>query len=177
MPTHLLVQRLFASPYILAQKTGHAVVPLVSFTEKDAKHIYVKIGEPINLSEKGKEEALTGLRDSLATMVYEHIACHAKTLTREELQGMEHADMDYRLAYMESRRREFLSVKWTRDVWNEELFAYSDIENPGPAEVRKSYDCIEVTKNNAYVLAPVLAQRWENEMYDFKKYMKENWDK
>lgn len=56
-----LIQPLFASPYILCKKLGVEVVPIISFCKDETKEIFVRAGEPMNLSRWEKEEALARL--------------------------------------------------------------------------------------------------------------------
>lgn len=78
---------------------------------------------------------------------------------------------------MNERRLEYLKTKWTCDAWEEELTEYMDKNHPTPKEVRKTYDNICITPQNANILAPILVRRAEDIRYDFKKYMHENWRK
>lgn len=45
-----LIQPLFASPYILSNELGVKVVPLITFNDIGSKTIYVRAGEPLDLS-------------------------------------------------------------------------------------------------------------------------------
>ncbi len=54
-----------------------------------------------------KKEALSTLRDAMATMMYDMIEHHSPPIRRSELAG------DIRLAYMNERRIEYLKTRWT----------------------------------------------------------------
>lgn len=168
---NLLCQPLFAGPYTLAKETGLEVVPIATFNEAGSNEIYIRVGEPMKLSQKGKREALDDLRNSLGTMMYEHIERHSTPLVRSQLGA------NYRQEFMEQRRLEYLRVKWTRDIWDEELAFYHDKERPLPIKIRESLKNVNITKNNAYIMAPILERIEEDEQYDFKTYMKKNWNK
>jgi len=168
---NLLCQRLFASPYYLAKITGKQVVPISNFYEPTTNTIYIKAGAPLDLTVYQKEEALDILRDEMATMMFEQIEQHSIPLKRAELAP------DFREKFMEERKNEYLRVKWTRDVWDEELTTYKDKSITTPEEVRASLDDVEITRDNAYIMAPIRVRRKEDHKYNFKKYMKENWDK
>lgn len=168
---NLLCMDLFASPYNLNKSTKAPVVPMSVFHEHGSDKIYIRAAEPMDVSHLEKKEALLRIRDSLATMMYLTMEDHASRLTRSELEG------DLHLKYMEERRQEYLRVKWTRDVWDEELTRYVPKDKPLPSDVRSFVDKVHVDKNNAYVLAPVLVKRLEDKKYDFKQYMKENWNR
>lgn len=167
----LLVQQLFAGPWLLSQRTGAPVIPVAAFHEHGADTIYLRYGNPLPLGEMEKTEAITLLRDSMAAMMYEMIEAHATPIQRGQLRGDQH------LRYMEERCKEYLRVPWTRDVWEEELTIYRPREIVRPDEVWAFVDNIAITLANAAILAPVLAKRERTRRYDFKAYMHRNWDK
>ncbi len=166
---NLLIQPLFAGPYILAQKSKAKVVPIASFNEPGSNDIFIKVGEPMDIGLKEKKEALSELRDALATMMFEHIENHSTPIVRSELGENQH------LTFMEMRKNEYMRVKWTRDVWDEELAFYHDKEKPLPIKIRESFDKVVITRENAYIMAPIIERRLEDQEYDFKTYMKKNW--
>lgn len=166
-----LCNKLFASPYILSVKTGAKVVPIAPFYEFGSDKIYMNFGDPIDLSKyKDKTEALLDLRDVLATLVYENIEKHATPYVR-------HENEDMHLSFMEQRRKEYLKNPWTRDVWEEELTRYLDKKEREYNSVMESMDKIEISAKNASIMGPILVKRIEQQKYDFKTYMHNNWDK
>ena len=168
---NLLCQKLFAGPYILSQLTGAKVVPISAFNEHNSNTIYMKVGEPLDFSNKEKKDALIELRDCLATMMYESIETYSEPIKRSEISE------NARLEFMEARCKEYMRVKWTRDVWDEELTVYKDKENPLPKDVRETFANVKVDKNNAYVMADILVQLEDDEKHNFKQYMKKNWNR
>lgn len=169
---NLLVQPLFASPWILAQRTGCKVVPIAMYQEYKQKDIWYQAGEPIDLVNMEKKEALSKLRDAMATMTWNLIANHATVLKRAEL------GPEPRLNYINERMREYLCTKWTRDDWALEVTMYRDKTlPPSPEEVRASFDHVKITPQNAGIIAPVLASRKEDQKYDLVSYLQANWRK
>lgn len=169
---NLLCQRLFASPYILSKSTNAKVVPIAPFYEFGSDKIYMNVGEPMDLSVyDDKKEALTDLRDTLATLMYENIEKHSTRIYRDKLGN------DPRMNFMEERRLEYLKTKWTKDVWDEELTRYLDQNEREYNQVQESMDNIIISKDNAKIMAPILVKRLEDKKYDFKRYMHENWNK
>lgn len=168
---NLLCQPLFAGPYTLAQSTKKQVVPIATFNDEEHNKIYMRFGEPLDLTKYDKKEALTKLRDSMATMIYEMIEEHTTPIKRETLKG------DLHQQHMEKRKNEYLKNKWTRDVWDEELAFYQSKDYTPQQEVRKSLDNVNITSRNAHILAPILVKRLEDQKYNFKQYMKKNWNK
>lgn len=166
-----LVNKLFASPYILAARTGCKVVPIAPFYEFGSDKIYMNFGDPIDLAKyEDKKEALQDLRDIFATMVYENIEKHSTPYVRPE-------GRDIHMDFMEQRRQEYLKNPWTRDVWEEELTRYLDAEERESVSVMESMDQINIDKDNASIMGPILVKRQEQKKYDFKEYMHRNWNK
>lgn len=169
---NLLVQPLFASPWILAQRTGCKVVPIAMHQEYKKKDVWYRVGEPIDLVGMEKKAALDNLRDAMASLIWRLMEDHATVLKRAEL------GPDPRLDYMDERMREYLCTKWTRDDWALEVTIYRDKAlPPTPEEVRASFDNVKITPQNVAILAPILARREEDKRYDLVKYMQENWNK
>lgn len=166
-----LVNKLFASPYILAARTGCKVVAIAPFYEFGSDKIYMNFGDPIDLAKyEDKKEALQDLRDIFATMVYENIEKHSTPYVRPE-------GRDIHMDFMEQRRQEYLKNPWTRDVWEEELTRYLDAEERESVSVMESMDQINIDKDNASIMGPILVKRQEQKKYDFKEYMHRNWNK
>ena len=169
---NLLVQKLFASPYVLSVKTGVKVVPIAPYNEFGSNKIFINAGEPIDLSLfNDKKEALRYLRDILSTLMFECIEKHSTPISRANL------SKDPRMDFMKERRQEYLKTKWTDDVWEEELTQYLDDEDKEYFSVRKSVDDIVITKDNIKIMAPILEEIKKEKKYDFKKYMHNNWKK
>ena len=169
---NLLVQPLFASPWILAQRTGCKVVPIAMHQEYKKKDIWYRAGEPLDLAGMDKKQALDKLRDTMATMKYELMAAHSTVLKRAEL------GPEPRLDYIDERMQEYLCTKWTRDDWAMEVTIYRDKElPPTPEVVRASFDSVKITPQNAGILAPILSRREEDKRYDLVRYLQENWNK
>lgn len=168
---NLLCLKLFASPYILSKQTGIKVVPIAPFYEPGTNDIYINAGEPLDLTRfDDKKEALTLLRDNLATLLYENIFKYASRIKRQELGD------DPRLDYMESRRKEYLKTNWTKDVWDEELTQYLDDYDKEILAINNDLSKLNLNINNSYLVKDVL-KRVKEKKYDFKKYMHENWNK
>lgn len=166
---NLLSMRLFASPYILAKRTGYKVVPIAPFHEYGSKDIYMNVGEPVDLNSfENKEEALLVLRDNLATLLYENMIKHATRVKRDELGS------DPRLDYMEERKNEYLNTKWTKDVWDEELTQYHDAYEKEIISINEDLSNLEINVDNAFLARDIL-KRVKEKKYDFKQYMHDNW--
>ena len=169
---NLLIQGLFSGVYHLSKNTGVEVVPIIAFKELNNRNSYIKVEDPLDFSQKTEREALIELRDCMASGMYEMFLKHTTPLKRAELGD------DPRLDFMEERRLEYLGVKWTRDVWEEELSVNKlDKDNPAPKEIRATLKDVELTVKNAKIFAPTFAEIEKDERYDFISYMKKNWQK
>lgn len=168
---NLLVQKLFAGPYILSCETDIPVVPISIYNDETRGKIYVKIGKPMELFKYEKETALEILRNAMATMLWEQIENYSDLLKRRELHG------DIHMQHMLKRRSEYLKVKWTRDVWDEELTIYKPKNIVDFEDVYSFVDDIEITSKNAGILAKLYVELQERKKYNFKKFMKDTWNK
>lgn len=169
---NLLVQRLFASPYYLSKSTNLEVVPIAPFQEFGSEEIYMNVGKPIRLFEfDDKDRAMDYLRDVLGTMVYENIENHAPRVKRREL------GYDPRRDFMEERRLEYLNIKWTKDVWDEELTQYFNASEREYNSLQKSIDNMVISSKNTDILVPIIRRRAKENRYDFKEYMHQNWNR
>ena len=167
---NLLCSNVYPGFYHLAVETGKKVVPIVSYTLNDSKYIHVMANDPFDVSAISKKEAMEWLRDQIATLRYE-MMLQEPVLLREDLSG------DIHQKFMEYRRDTYREVKWTQDVWDEEIMYYKEKGYTTPAEAIEYVDNLIITPNNASIVAPVLVRRLENKKYDFRNYMHENWNK
>ncbi len=166
----------FAGGVLLAQNTNRKVVLVSSYNEHDSKDIYMSFSDPYDISKIEERTARREIANKLGVMTLEHMFNHASTNKRSDLEKYSPTG-DIYLDYMEQRKKEYMRVKWSRDVWDEELTTYTDWEMAYPEEVRSTFDNVKVNANNAYVMAPVLLEREIDKEYDFKVYMKKNWNK
>lgn len=164
---NLLVQKLFGGPYYLAKKTCKKVVPISNYLEPESNTIYIRVGEPIDLSKYGKEEALDILRDSMASMMFEQIKEHSYPIKRSELTG------DHHIEHLETRRQEYLKNKWTSiDELTNELVVYKDKKITTFEDILRSLENVELTKENIGVMSLFQEDIQNVGKYDFKKYVK-----
>lgn len=188
-----LITPLFNSPYMMSKINNIEVVPMIAFNEFGSDDIYIRVGEPIKLYEYEKYEAGEILRDAMATKVYEIMLDHTSMIKRSELYNDLYERIQkvtkivkgdkkraaelrgtLRDLYMEIRKLAYQSQKWYGNVWEEELTVYSGHGVTTPEDAIKYVDDINVTAENVWVLAPVLARREENEHYNLKKYLSKN---
>lgn len=167
---NLLCNNVYPGFYHLSVETGKKVVPIVSQTYNDSKYIRVMAAKPVDVSKFSKKEAMEWLRDEIATMRFE-MASKEPMIERATLTG------DIHQKFMEDRKKTYMQVKWTEDVWDEEIMFYKEKGYVTPGEAREYVDNLNLNSNNIPIVAPVLVRRLQDERYDFKKYMHENWNK
>lgn len=162
-----LVMPLFSSPWILSRNLGIEVVPFIAVPDLDGKSIHIRAGKPLNLGQYEKQEGMAILRDTMSTLCYDILAEHTGIVKRSELSIN-------RMDWMEQRKQVYEAQKWHSDVWEEELTYYSGHNVTTPSEARKYADAVQVTDQNAWILADTLVKREEDKQYDLKEYLRRN---
>ena len=163
-----LIQPLFASPYILSKELGVKVVPLITFNDIGSDTIYIRAGEPMDLSWYEKYEAMSILRDEMSTLCYLIMKEHVPLVKRSELLT------EPRKGYLEVRKQVYECQKWYEDVWEEELTYYPGHNITTPKQAREFVDRVKINSKNAHIFADMLARREEDIKYDLKNYIREN---
>lgn len=185
---NLLIMPLFNGPYLLSQETHIKVVPVICFQDIWADSIYINIGEPMELWKYEKHEGAVALRDRLATMLWDILTERTQPIKRSELDDRLRAEirkkskgksvgiekMNTHELHMEMRKLIYADQTWYADVWDEELTSYKGHGVTLPSEAFGFIDKVHVTKDNAWVLAPVLARREQAQRYDLKEYIREH---
>ena len=163
-----LIQPLFASPYIVSKELGVKVVPFITFNDIGSDVIYIRAGEPLNLSQYDKGEALTVLRDVMSTIVWDIMEEHVPPVRRADFSDNARED------WLEIRKQVYDCQKWYKDVWEEEVTYYPGHNVITPKKAREFLDKVFVNRRNAHIFAEWLARRDEDKRYDLVKYLQEN---
>ncbi len=177
--------------YSVAEKTGAKVVPLSSFNEMGKKNITFEFGNPRDITKLPKKESLELLRSEMGLLNYYNIKKSASKFIREDIDAKFQEEnkeckipkyvkpTDEKLKFMEQRRDEYHTTKWTKNVGSEELPTRKDPNKVHFHEVYENIDKIKITRDNARILAPILARMREYEKeqkyYNFQKYMDDKW--
>ena len=161
---------LFKGPYLVAnnlKKQGYnvKVVPMAQYQNFDEKEVYVKVGEPIDIASYDSKEGLIKLRDALATLKWELMEEHAPRVKREDLGN------DPRSLFLKEREKEYLRGNWKDDCYDEEIIMYKDKNIPYREDVLKPFENVKITKENAHLIAPFLAEIENEKKYDLKEHM------
>jgi len=163
-----LIQPLFASPYVLNKELGVKVVPLITFNDIGSDTIYVRAGEPKDLSLYDKYEAMEILRDEMSTIVWDIMEEHVPPVKRIDLSANPRAD------WLEVRRQVYECQKWYKDVWNEEVTYYLGHNVTTPKQAHEFVDRVRVNSRNAHIFADMLVRREEDKRYDLVSYLRKN---
>ena len=133
---------------------------------------------------------LATLRFNLARICYEQAKNMNRVLTPEEFVNLNpelkiqlyrnSLEGNIHLEYMNLRKKIYNEVKWVNPNWDEEIMSYKEHGIYSFDEVFSFIDNIDLSKKSpeiAQILNPILKKRLENEKYNFKNYMKQNWNK
>ena len=170
------IMNLFKGVYKLTEamnKEGKniKVVPISQFSELDMKKSYVDVGEPLDFKDLSSKEALTLLRDTLATMNWMQMEKYGTKIKRAEL------GHDPRLDFLEHQRKLYATAPWTYDNFDVEVCMYKPSEITYAEDINASFMNVKLTDKNAHLIAPFIKEHAKDLRYDLKKYMHETWDK
>lgn len=89
---HIPIITLWSGIYRIAKRTGAKIVPIVHYTsnmlnKEENGIIHTVIDDPIDISGMSQEEALTLLRDTMATWSYLMMEKYGKSTRKKELKG------------------------------------------------------------------------------------------
>ena len=194
---NLNCETLYPGIYHLAIESKKRIVPIVSYYDYDNGAVYIAADNPLDISGLEKDDAKSLLRDKLATLRFNlaRVSYEQATSINEPLAPDEFSTLnqelnielyrkelsgDIRLAYMELRKKIYNEVKWIEPNWDEEIMHYKEHGVDSPEEVFSFIDNVDLSQKAPEVietLAPVLRRRLEQKKYDFKDYMKNNWNK
>ena len=107
---------LYPGVYYLAKETNCQVVPIVAEGSHDPQRILIAASDPLDFSDKEKEEALLMLRDALSTLRFD--LCNGDLVERKTMSG------DLRLAWMKKRMDVYFENRWFEPNWDEEIMSY-----------------------------------------------------
>ena len=78
-----------------------------------------------------------------------------------KLEDVFHQHLDY-LAFMHLITKQFINGKWVEDLYEDEIIMYKDKNIPYREDILKTFENVKITKENAHLIAPILAEL-ENE--------------
>lgn len=188
---------LYPGFYHLAIESKKQVIPIVSYYDYDNQAVYIAADNPIDFSSFNKKDAKSMLRDRIATLrfnlariSYEQAKNMDRLLAPEEFANLNtklnvelyRKDLsgDIHLEYMELRKKIYNEVKWITPNWDEEIMYYNEYGVVSPEDAFSYIDNIDLSQKSSEIiktLTPVLKKRLEYKKYNFKDYMKKNWDK
>lgn len=155
---------IYSGFYHVAKAANVKVVPILSANPYKTDTIHIKASEPIDVSDLTKEEAIRVVTDELATLKWEEDIMNSEPLMRKKLSG------DIHEQYNAERFEVYEPDKWhdAMSIPNQELLPKPNDNTPD--KVWEFTDCIELTRDNAYILNPIIEQRTEDKNNSFQEY-------
>lgn len=164
---NLLCQRLFGGPYYLSKMTSKKVIPMSNFYSPETNTMYIRFGEPLDLSKYEKNEGLDILRDNMASMMFEQIKAYSAPLKRDELKG------DLHKQHMENRLAEYCrGQSWTsNEAIADELVVYKPSSITTIDDVLEDLKNVKITRENYSVMKHFIEDIESLGKYDLKKFI------
>lgn len=171
----------FSGPYRTSILTGAEIVPVASYLVREENKMYVRFGEPMDLSCYSEEEGNEIIRDTLASMHYKQLDKYSFPIGSISIDGygMVHdLPYDQHTYYMEQVGNEYWHQPWTKPFALEEIGLRKKKEVT-EEEVYKFIDNLSREKliELSSVLAQPLVRMEEKERYDIISYIDRNYDK
>ena len=195
---NLYIQPLFEGAHKLNCSTGKKVVPGVMYNCKESNRIYVRVGDPIDISKFEPEKGMALVRDIQSSMYYDIILDHWKealpVIRRDKLKekiaaeirektGAEHVsneEINYwmHISFMEERYQEYRKAPWTNPNWSEELTMFEPERRTRPITVFKGFGNYGTSCEDEMVKwiregAKETAKPYDE--YDLLDYIKRRW--
>ncbi len=144
---NLVVQKLFPGIYDVAVQTNAIIVPVATILEKDKG--YSKVGEPFDITQYDQKEGLLVLRDILATLKWDLMEKYSRA-KREDFDG------EYWIRFLDNL------ISTANGLYDEEIentAHYQDKNEISEEEVFASLDRVDITRENAHILAKISNRR------------------
>lgn len=172
----------FSSPYITTSNYKNVqIIPVASYLSREDNDMYVRYGEPLDLSKCNEQEANDIIRDTLASMHFKQIDKYSEVIDTIYIDGYgETHNLPYNqhVYYMEQVAYEYWNQPWTKPFAVEEIGfgtkkittmedAYSFVDNLSREKL------IEMSS----VLGEPLRRIDEDRRYDIVSYIDRNYDR
>jgi len=171
----------FSGPYKTSVLKNVEIVPVASYLVEEDKKMYVRFGEPMDLSKYTIEEGNEIIRDTLASMHYKQLEKYSKPIGSLHIDnyGITHdLPYDQRTYYMDSRGNEYWNQPWSRPFAKEEIGIRTK-KDVTEEEVYKFVDNLSREKlvELSSILSEPLVRIDELERYNIVDYLDRNYDK
>ena len=172
----------FSGPYRTSVAKDVQVVPVGFYLVKEEKKIYVRYGEPIDISKLDEKTANATIRDTLASMHFKQMSKHSVPIQTVSIDGYgktHNLPYDQHTYYMDQVGNEYWGQYWSKPFAKEEIGVrpkktvdeadvYSFVDNLSREKL------IELSK---YLAEPMLRRYERDERYNIVKYIDENYNK
>ena len=162
----------FSGAYRTSKLKDVLIVPVASYLVREAKKMYMRFGEPLDVRNLEENEANDVIRDTLASMHYKQISKYSYPLDKKKIPYDQHK------YYMDQIGDEYWHQPWTKPFAKEEI---------GPRKRKitteeEVYSFIDKLPREKLIelstqLAPIMARTDEKERYDIIEYLDNNYEK
>lgn len=172
----------FSGPYRTAKEKNVEIVPVSLYLVREEKKIYVRYGEPIDVSKYDEKTANTLMRDTLASMHFKQMSKHSKPIESIEVEGYgktHNLPYEQHVAYMESVADEYWGQYWSKPFAKEEI-GVRPKKTVDEADVYSFVDNLsreKLVQLAGQLAEPMLHKYQRDERYNIIKYIDENYER
>lgn len=170
----------FSGPYRTSVAKEVQIVPVASYLVRESNTMYVRYGEPLDLSKYDENTANDVVRDTLATMHFKQLHKHSIPIETIEIDGYgvtHNLPYNQHTYYMEQVANEYWKQYWSKPFAVEEI-GLRDRKITTEEDVYRFVDDLSRDKlmELSSILAEPLLRRYEKDIrYNVIKYIDENY--
>lgn len=170
----------FSGPYKTSVLKNVEIVPVASYLVKEKNEMYVRFGEPMDLSKCDLEEANDIIRDTLASMHYKQLEKYSTPIGSVYVKGYgitHDLPYDQHTYYMDQIGNEYWNQPWSKPFAKEEI----GVRRSKYVTESEVYDFIDNLSREKLIelsgrLGEPLVRMDEKERYDIIDYLDRNYD-
>ena len=172
----------FSGPYRTSKKMNVEIVPIASYLVREKKEIYIRYGEPLDLSNYDEDTANLIIRDTLASMHFKQMSKHCIPIDAIEIEGYgktHNLPYDQHIYYMEQIGNEYWNQPWSKPFAKEEI----GVRTKKDTQEEDVYSFVDnLSRQNLIKLSGIISEplvrRYEkNDRYNIVKYIDDNYDR
>ena len=172
----------FSGPYRTAKKMNIQIVPVASYLVKEKKEMYVRYGEPIDISCYDEETGNEIIRDTLASMHYKQISKYGIPIETINIDGygMTHnLPYNQHIHYMDQIGNEYWNQPWSKPFAKEEIGVRSkkEIDEEDVYSFVDKLSRENLIKLSSIISEPILRRYERNDRYNIIKYIDNNYER
>ena len=172
----------FSGPYRTSVAKNVEVVPVGLYLDREEKKIYVRYGDPLDLSKVDEVTANEMIRDTLASMHFKQMSKHSAPIETIEIEGYgktHNLPYDQHTYYMEQVGNEYWGQYWSKPFAKEEI-GVRPKRTVDEADVYSFVDKLSrenLIRLSDYLSGPMLRRYERDERYNIVKYIDENYER